>query len=123
MQEKPQIGSTVTVKTRYHSPSIWGDWHEYELTGEVLSVPWVNPDQFAVRNLNHPNRFSVITLSKVVELRSNRATIKLDTDYKEWTVTGSKGNAYLVIRQDGKYNCSCPGFTFRKSCRHLSEVK
>lgn len=123
MHEKPQIGSTVTVKTRYHSPSIWGDYQEYELTGEVLSVPWVNPDQFAVRNPKHPNKFSVITLSKVIELRSSKATIKLDTDYKEWTVTGSKGNTYLVIRKDNKYSCSCPGFTFRKSCRHLSEAK
>ena len=42
--------------------------------------------------------------------------------YKEWTVTGSKGNQYLVIRQEGKYNCNCPGFQFRKNCRHVKEI-
>lgn len=123
MHEKPQIGSQVTVKTKYFSPSIWGDWHEYELTGDVISVPWLAPNQFAVTNPNHPNKFSVISLDKVVDLRSNKATIKLDSDYKEWTVQGSKGNTYLVIRKENKYTCSCPGFTFRKNCRHLAEVR
>ena len=37
-------------------------------------------------------------------------------------VKGSKGNEYLVIRQKGQYNCTCPGFTYRKSCRHIQEV-
>jgi len=123
MHEKPQIGSTVTVKTKYHSPSIWGDWQEYELTGEVISVSWLAPNQFAVTNPNHPNKFSVISLNNVVSLQSNKATIKLASDYKEWTVQGSKGNTYLVIRKENKYTCSCPGFTFRKNCRHMAEVR
>jgi len=119
MYEKPQIGSTVTVKTKYFD---WADPHEYKHTGEVIAVSWLKPDEFAIKNPQHPNGFSVINLSNVVSLKSNKSTVKLDTDYKEWTVTGSKGNTYLVIRQKGKYNCSCPGYTFRKHCRHISEL-
>ena len=33
------------------------------------------------------------------------------------TVVGSKGNKYTII--DGK--CSCPGFTFRGTCKHTKE--
>jgi hypothetical protein len=124
MHEKPQIGSTITVKTRHHSPSYYRTepYEDWTLTGLVTSLPWLKPDQFAVINPNHPNGVSVIHLDKVIDLKSNKATIKLDSDYKEWTVTGSKGDQYLVIRQEGKYNCSCPGYQFRKNCRHVKEV-
>jgi hypothetical protein len=43
----------------------------------------------------------------------------------EKIVTGSKGNKYIV-----KYNtvtkkktCTCPGFNFRRKCKHLEELK
>lgn len=43
----------------------------------------------------------------------------------EKIVIGSKGNKYVV-----KYNsttkkktCTCPGFTFRRKCKHLEELK
>ena len=124
MHNKPQIGSTITVITRsympsYHRTEPYEDW---TLTGLVTNLPWLKPDQIAVTNPNHPNGVSVIHLDKIISLKSNKATIKLDSDYKEWTVTGSKGNQYLVIRQEGKYNCSCPGYQFRKNCKHVKEL-
>ena len=35
-------------------------------------------------------------------------------------VQGSKGNSYWVNTEER--SCSCPGFTFRGTCRHLKEV-
>lgn len=38
-------------------------------------------------------------------------------------VTGSGGKVYtIVIDERGKSECSCPGFTFRRFCKHVGAV-
>ena len=39
-----------------------------------------------------------------------------------WTVEGSNGNRYTVTKIGGKYKCSCPGFGFRKKCKHSKRI-
>lgn len=41
---------------------------------------------------------------------------------KTWSVKGSKGNLYTVKLSGGAYSCSCPGFGFRRKCRHIKEI-
>lgn len=39
-----------------------------------------------------------------------------------YRIPGSKGNTY-ILTVDKKYNnktCSCPGFVYRRKCKHLS---
>ena len=40
-----------------------------------------------------------------------------------WSVKGSKGNIYTVKLSQGTYSCTCPGFGFRRKCRHITEIK
>ena len=40
-----------------------------------------------------------------------------------WSVKGSKGNVYTVKLSEGVYSCSCPGYGFRRKCRHITEIK
>ena len=42
---------------------------------------------------------------------------------KVWQVEGSKGNIYTVRLSNGSYSCTCPGFGFRRKCRHITEIK
>mgnify|MGYP004044735779 CR=1 FL=1 len=42
---------------------------------------------------------------------------------KSWNVKGSKGNIYTVKLSEGVYSCSCPGYGFRRKCRHITEIK
>ena len=49
--------------------------------------------------------------------------IKRPTGEKVWKVEGSKGNIYTVKLSDGAYSCTCPGFGFRRKCRHITEIK
>ena len=39
-----------------------------------------------------------------------------------WTVQGTKGAEYIVEKDGSVYTCTCPGFKFRGSCRHIEEV-
>lgn len=39
---------------------------------------------------------------------------------KQFKVAGSKpGTEYTVTAAGGKYHCSCPGFVFRNTCKHV----
>jgi hypothetical protein len=123
----PKIGSLVTVTTEHRMATFWADTEYHEITGEVINSPsWLKPTEFAVSNLNHPNGFSVINMTNVVDIRdADGREYKFTTDpsVRVWTVTGSKGDEYTVKCQDGEYSCSCPGFMYRKHCRHITEVK
>jgi uncharacterized Zn finger protein len=39
-----------------------------------------------------------------------------------WPVAGSKGNEYSVELHDKGFDCDCPGFTFRGSCKHSKAI-
>jgi hypothetical protein len=118
----------VTVRTRLYQPSYHraDAYIEHEITGEILdTIKWLKPDEIAITNPAHPNGFSILHKKNILwikDLAGKKSTVKIDADYKQWTVKGSKGNDYLVIRQKGLYNCNCTGFQYRKSCRHIAEV-
>ena len=120
--------SQITVRTRVYQPSYHrvDPYCEHEITGEQLNtIKWLKPDEMAVTNPAHPNGFSILHKKNILWIKDadgRKAAVKIDSDYKQWTVQGSKGNSYLVIRQKGQYNCTCPGYTYRKSCRHIVEV-
>ena len=40
-----------------------------------------------------------------------------------WEVEGSKGNKYTVRLSQGVWSCSCPGYSFRRKCRHIDGIK
>ena len=40
-----------------------------------------------------------------------------------YDVVGSKGNTYTVTNDRGNWTCTCPGFGFRRKCRHITEIK
>jgi len=39
-----------------------------------------------------------------------------------WTVEGSTGNNYTVTKVGGRLHCSCPGYGFRKKCKHTKKI-
>ena len=120
--------SQITVRTRVYQPSYHRSdpYCEHEITGDQLdTIKWLKPDEIAITNSKHPNGFSILHKKNIVWIKDSegrKATVKIDPEYRQWTVKGSKGNEYLVIRQKGLYNCTCPGYTYRKTCRHIAEV-
>lgn len=39
------------------------------------------------------------------------------------TVEGSNGKKYFLTKVANKITCTCPGFTFRNTCKHVKEYK
>lgn len=39
-----------------------------------------------------------------------------------WNVTSKDNNIYTVTYKDGKFNCTCTGFKFRRVCKHLDMI-
>ena len=46
-----------------------------------------------------------------------------DASVSSWEVEGSTGNKYTVRRAQEAYSCSCPGFGWRRKCKHVEQVK
>ena len=59
------------------------------------------------------------TLAHITWMRPTPKQVK-PFQPKTRTVKGSKGNVYVIrTRADGKEECSCPGYSFRRFCKHL----
>lgn len=57
---------------------------------------------------------------KFVKLSPNPFEVKEDKESMVIEVKGSKGNSYFVNPEE--QTCTCPGFTFRGSCKHITEL-
>ena len=68
---------------------------------------------------------------KFIEVKKNtwgfdmKVTVIQDEKPKgeTWEVQGSKGDIYTVSLLNGRYSCTCPGATFRGSCKHIESTK
>jgi len=38
-------------------------------------------------------------------------------------VKGSKGSIYYVTSKEGKYKCTCVGYKYHGTCKHIEQVK
>lgn len=121
----PTVGSVVKVRTQYsQGPRMippQPDHIVYE--GKVLTPhKWMNDRQFCLTgDSNFPIR--VIDVSSIIDLKIIVGDSKdIDTDVKTWEVPGSKGNKYIVTRSNQGWSCTCPGFQFRRQCKHVSEL-
>jgi hypothetical protein len=124
----PNVGSRVRVTTMYPNTYAYrGEYDNYvTYTREGLVVKSIfnDPFYFAVETgaPDHPvseyNAKSqhVIKIEYIVGGAS-----QVSTETKAWKVK-SKDKVYLVTRVNGKFNCSCKGFEFRRDCKHVGAV-
>ena len=121
----PTVGSKVIISTRF----VQGDKMippqptvvDYE--GTILNpYKWLNDRQFCLSG-DKEMPIRVIDMNIVNDIKLLTGELKtIDLDTKIWNINGSKGNKYTVTRNSSKWDCTCPGFQFRKSCKHVSEL-
>ena len=56
--------------------------------------------------------------SRVRDYEKNRPKLPHIKTYK---VPGSTGITYTITISEKMINCSCPGFTYRRKCRHIEK--
>ena len=58
-----------------------------------------------------------IGLTKVMNSISKPASVN-----PQWTINSDSGKTYTVELTNGKYTCTCTGFTYRGKCKHSDHV-
>ena len=62
-------------------------------------------------------------LDKYMVYEAKRHVSPVDASVRSWAVVGSKGAHYTVRANHGRYTCTCPGFGWRHTCKHIEQVK
>lgn len=123
----PAPGAVVTVVTEHQDNYLRATnprrQNVYSKVPVLDPLKWLKPTQFCVPNTEYPQAgVRVIEIGNVVQLviHSGQAASINNTGDKVIKVEGSRGSIYAVTMKDGvATSCTCPGYTFRKQCKHL----
>lgn len=71
-----------------------------------------------------PTGTTMATLSQyVIHVPGTRDANNDPIEVKDrWTVAGSNGNKYTVTKVGDVFKCSCPGYGFRRKCKHSKKI-
>ena len=126
----PDAGCRIVVTFEFPSYVIGApEVSKTTIIGIVEKATKFTPPNFVriVTDFDSPVRIREIPIDRVTKLEyadGRDATIEsVNTDTRTWSVEGSRGSRYTVIRTRSTWTCTCPGFQFRKSCRHITELK
>ena len=124
-----EIGKTVTIKVEnilwpirhlYAAGVVKGEFNYY--TGTIMREKWFAPDEIGITTGNPDFPFRRIRRERIVDVNGTKFTPPPKVERTEFKVTGSKGDTYTVIKEGSRSTCTCQGFSFRKTCKHLSMV-
>lgn len=124
---QPTPGKTIRVTTRFPDHYYWAKspWQDTTYEGVVgradRSVPEGSFMLLTPQDARMPTR--VIALGRVIAMEyadgQKAVRVRANSQTRVWQVQGSKGNVYTVTQRDGHKSCTCPGFQFRKACKHV----
>lgn len=123
-------GQTVTVRVKnimwpkrhlYAPGVITNEFNVY--SGKVIYQKWFKPNEVGLTTGTPEFPFRVLQKENIVEVNDLPVDYNVSrNDRIEKIVKGSKGNTYTVVKEGNRITCSCPGFTFRHQCKHMTEV-
>ena len=119
----------VTVRNPQYDSRNRYSYHVEEFKtydGMQVTVPtWAAKGSIALATGDPKFPFRLIDPSIIVKIDdSNFSCVaeSLPSDTKTIEVQGSKGKTYIVTISPSSKSCNCPGFSFRKSCKHISNI-
>ncbi len=91
------------------------EFNYYE--GDEVKVKWVKPEEIALSTGLKDFSFRVIQRKYIREIDGKPYKFEVKPKKEEVRlVQGSNGKVYEVT----SHSCTCPGFTFRGTCKHVS---
>jgi hypothetical protein len=109
--------------TEFGRPNVWmfeqPEFFDYE--GDEFTAKWIDASQLALTTGNPEWPVRVIARKNIVSI-NNQAVAPMKSDVRTVKVKGSKGDEYIVTVGAGKTNCTCSGFQFRRSCKHVKDL-
>jgi hypothetical protein len=122
------LGQPVTVTVK-HALGHVRDRYAFHIpetvtySGTVTREPWFESDDIGITSDVPWYPVRRIRLNRIVKIGDTPVQFQPKTEHKKViTVPGSKGNTYTVTKESGRTSCTCTGYTFRKTCKHLSLV-
>lgn len=125
-----QAGNKVTVRVKnilypvrglYAVNVIIPEYNEY--TGVVVIDKTISNEEIG---LTGDSRMPLRRIRRDLIVKVNESVVdysdKSKNDNVTKTVTGSKGETYIITKENGRASCSCPGYNFRRTCRHVQEL-
>jgi hypothetical protein len=126
----PDVGCRVAITFEFPSYVIGAPKvNKTTITGVVEKATKFTPPNFVrlATDFDSPVRVREIPVERItgIEYADGRDAPKekILGDVKSWTVQGSRGNNYVVVRTIQRWSCTCPGFAFRKTCKHIKELQ
>lgn len=135
MFAKPAIGEKISVTTDFRDlyktsmPHVRATRSFGNTIGIVVeNMSWVADDCFCMTTGMPHHPIAVIAIERVhnLEYVSGKEAEQIEAPSKEdatWSVKGSGKKFYTVTKKKNIWSCTCPGFTFRKKCKHVDEKK
>jgi SWIM zinc finger len=116
----------VTVRNeKYAKRHLWGFPQPETFMYEGEQIPaykWSVPGTICLTTGNPQWPVREIHPDNIISIDDSVIEHKAVTDTKVFQVAGSKGQSYTVTVGPSGRTCTCPGFGFRKSCRHTVSV-
>jgi hypothetical protein len=126
----PNPGSQVAITFEFPSYVIGtATVNKTTITGVVEKATKFTPPDFVriVTDFDSPVRIREIPLHRITNIKYADGTAAIQEvakfATKTWVVEGSRGSKYTVVRSKNIWTCTCPGYQFRKSCKHVTELK
>lgn len=115
-------GMVYNVTCKGHSPVDSSEILQ-KYTGTVVpSAKYDPPGTFRMSTDISDFPFRVITYACVVEVNDRTVCYQQQMKEEVRLVKGSKGDTYTVRTVNGRSTCTCPGFGFRKTCKHIESL-
>jgi hypothetical protein len=91
------------------------EFHVYE--GDEVKIKWAKPEELALSTGDKEFPFRILQRKNIVEVDGKPYGFEIKSKKEETKfITGSNGKVYEVTAN----SCTCPGFTFRGSCKHVT---
>ena len=105
------------------------EFNYYE--GQVLYEKWFKPNEVGITTGDPRFPFRRIQKERIVEVNGEESkfsqqslSVPEDSEQRTISVKGSTGSLYEVQVGGGRgSSCSCKGYQFRGSCRHIAEAE